>query len=94
MAGKECPHAGSFSSDAGEGAGIGHGVRPPAAQLHRHRHRQELIFARQGDDLVVVSVLDVTELLDRPQLFTEGVDIVQQRLLIRGVHPMIPLVGE
>src|SRR5205807_3819840 len=84
--GEEGAHAGPFAANAREGLDVGDGVGAAPAVGGGDGHGEQVVFARQGDDLIVVAVLDVAQLLDRTNLLAERLDVLQQALLVGWGH--------
>ena len=79
-------HAGALAADARDRGRVGGGVGAAPAVLLRHRHAQDVVLAPQRDDRLVVAVLQVAQILERPYFPAVGLDVGQQCLPFRLRH--------
>src|SRR5262249_41424203 len=84
--GEEGAYARPLAADAGQGTDVGDRVRAPAAVRWRQDHAEQIVLARQGEDLVVKAVLDVAQLLDGANLLAERFHVSEEPLLVGRVH--------
>ena len=84
--GEQGAHAGAFAADARDRRRVGGGVGAAPAVLFRHRHGEDVVLAAQRDHGLVVAVLQVAQILDRPHFPAVRVDVRQQRRPFRLRH--------
>ena len=75
MTGEQRPQAAAFLSNARQRLQVSHRAGPPSAVLLRYEHAQQVVLLRQWNRLVVKLMLQITELLDRPNLAAKGLDV-------------------
>src|SRR6516162_78026 len=86
VAGEKCADAGSFATDASQGAGVGHRVSSAPTVCNRDWHAEDVVFATQHHDLIVEAMLDVAQLLNGPNFLAKRFYIGQQLPAIGGSH--------
>ena len=79
--------------DAGKRLQVGDRIGPPAAVFGRIKHTQDVVLLGERNDLIIESVLDVTEFLVRTDFLAEGVHVVEEFLAVGGGHEEFPYQG-
>ena len=86
MPGEQRAQAGALAADARQGIDVGTHVGASTAVDGRNVETEDVVLARKLDRLVVESVFQVAEVLDRTDLPAERIDVGEQLVAGVGIH--------